>query len=78
MSDELIVHRMVDAFFTHCHDCDEPRDPNCHTRAHWRLYLDLDPETVGRIRHWLLDPANPTGTVADRAVLLNWLDTQEA
>ncbi|MEV0534830.1 hypothetical protein [Kitasatospora sp. NPDC050463] len=78
MSDELIVHRMVDTFFTHCHSCDEPRDPNCDPRAHWRLYLDLDPETVRRIRHWALDPVNPAGTDTERTMLLHWLDAQEA
>ncbi|MEU6239357.1 hypothetical protein [Kitasatospora sp. NPDC047058] len=78
MSAETIVHRLVDAFFTHCHECGLPRDPDCHPRAHWRLYLDLDPETLGRIRQWALDPAARVGTEAERAVLLHWLDAQEA
>ncbi|MED7953681.1 MULTISPECIES: hypothetical protein [unclassified Streptomyces] len=78
MSAETIVHRLVDAFFTHCHECGEPRDSDCHPRSHWRLYLDLDAETVRRIRTWALDPAQPVGTDAERAVLLHWLETQEA
>ncbi|MFB7619730.1 hypothetical protein [Kitasatospora sp. NPDC056181] len=77
MSDE-IVYRMVDAFFTHFQDCEEPSHPNCHPYAHWRLYLDLDHETVQRIRRWARDPATVSGTPADRAVLLSWLDAQEA
>ncbi|WP_406209033.1 hypothetical protein OH807_37990 [Kitasatospora sp. NBC_01560] len=78
MSAETIAHRLVDAFFTHCHECDEPQDPDCHPRAHWRLYLDLDPQTVARIRRWALDPAAKAGNEMERAVLLHWLDTQEA
>ncbi|MFI6848229.1 hypothetical protein OG535_03220 [Kitasatospora sp. NBC_00085] len=77
MSDE-IVYRLVDAFFTHCDHCQEPPDPNCHPRAHWRLYMDLDRETVERIRRWAKDPATMPGTPAERTVLLSWLDAQEA
>ncbi|MFD8694637.1 hypothetical protein [Kitasatospora purpeofusca] len=77
MPAETIVHRLVDAFFTHCQECGEPRDSNCHPRAHWRLYLDLDAETLTRLRHWALDPDSPVGTETERTVLLHWLDAQE-
>ncbi|MET8698713.1 MULTISPECIES: hypothetical protein [unclassified Kitasatospora] len=73
---ETIVHRLVDAFFTHCRECGEPRDVECH-HAHWRLYLDLDLETLRRIRAWALDPASRAGTETERTVLLHWLETQE-
>ncbi|MFF2041000.1 hypothetical protein ACFVVX_11265 [Kitasatospora sp. NPDC058170] len=78
MSDDVIVHRLVDAFFTHCHHCDQPRDPECHPRSHWRLYLDLDHDTLQHIRQWALDPDSHPATPAERALLLHWLDTQGA
>ncbi|MFB6889289.1 hypothetical protein ACFCX4_08245 [Kitasatospora sp. NPDC056327] len=78
MSAETLVHRLVDAFFTHCQECGEPREAaDCHPRAHWRLYLDLDAETLRRIRHWVLDPTSPAGSDTERTVLLHWLDAQE-
>ncbi|MFF7453243.1 hypothetical protein [Kitasatospora sp. NPDC008115] len=75
---ETIVNRLVDAFFTYCQECGEPRDADCHPQAHWRLYHDLDAQTLHRIRTWALDPASPAGTETERTVLLHWLEAQEA
>ncbi|MER8184678.1 hypothetical protein [Kitasatospora sp. NPDC094015] len=75
MTDEATAHRLIDAFFTHCHHCEQPSDPDCHERAHWRLYLDLDPATVQRVRAWLAGPAENRTTPGERAALLRWLDT---
>ncbi|MFD9125153.1 hypothetical protein [Kitasatospora sp. NPDC059571] len=77
MSDELIAHRMVDAFFATCHDCGHPADPDCHPRAVWRLYCHLEPDTVARVRSWALDPLRHPMGIADRTLLLRWLDARE-
>ncbi|MBV6702113.1 hypothetical protein [Kitasatospora aureofaciens] len=79
MSDESIAHRLVEAFFTHCDSCRLPADPHCHSRSHWRLYLDLDGATLERLRRWALapDPHHPV-TDAERAILLRRLEARAA
>ncbi|MFJ1705982.1 hypothetical protein [Kitasatospora sp. NPDC088346] len=74
MTDEATALRLVDAYFTHCHHCQEPEDPGCHDRSHWRLYLDLTPATVERLRDWAAGPAAHPATPGERAALLRWLD----
>ncbi|MEU9074055.1 hypothetical protein ACFYUY_24225 [Kitasatospora sp. NPDC004745] len=79
MSDESTAHRLIEAYFTHCDTCREPHDPDCHSRSHWRLYLDLDPATLERLRRWAQapDPHHPI-TDTERAVLLHWLEARAA
>lgn len=76
MTDAPNAHRLVDAFFTHCGDCADPAAPEHHAHALWRLYCDLEPRTVARIRHWATDPPGRLHA-AERTLLLHWLDTQE-
>ncbi|MEU9133101.1 hypothetical protein AB0D08_34225 [Kitasatospora sp. NPDC048540] len=78
MPDEATAHRLVDAFFTHCHHCGEPEDPDCHDRSLWRLYLDLSPATVERLRLWIDGAAVHHSTPGERAALLRWLDALAA
>ncbi|WP_405009643.1 hypothetical protein [Kitasatospora sp. NBC_01539] len=77
MTDAMNAHRLVDAFFTHCGNRDRPAGPQGHAHAVWRLYCDLEPATVDRLRAWATGPESGPLGPAERTVLLNWLDARE-
>ena len=54
-----------------------PAGPQGHAHAVWRLYCDLEPATVDRLRAWATGPESGPLGPAERTVLLNWLDARE-